>query len=272
MDSGKPLLIGISARILYDPPEGFEIKKKTVQYLEDSLAHLVTKRGALILMIPSLEMHSKLEKKDLDVHQYADVLDGLILQGGVDISPTTYGEEPIEVMKDHRTDPIRDRYELKLLKAFVQKKKPVLGICRGFQLMNVFKGGTLFQDLPTQRNQGMSHRADNYDEFTHHVVVQEGGMMASLYPKKIGDIVSIHHQGVNKLGDGLKVEATSDDGLIEAFSAPEHDFFLGVQWHPEFHVDAEERFLSAEPLMKAFIKACIKARDEVAPSERALHP
>src|SRR6218665_1045622 len=160
MESDKPLLIGISARILYDPPEGFEIKKKTVQYLEDSLAHLVTKRGGLIFMIPSLEMHSKLEKKDLDVHQYADVLDGLVLQGGVDISPTTYGEEPIEMMKTQKTDPIRDRYELKLLKAFVQKKKPVLGICRGFQLMNVFKGGTLFQDLPSQRENGLHHRAD----------------------------------------------------------------------------------------------------------------
>lgn len=264
-------MIGISARILYDPPEGFEIKKKTVQYLEDSLAHLVTKRGGLILMIPSLETHSKLEKKDLDVHQYADVLDGLILQGGVDVSPTSYGEEPIEVMKDHRTDPIRDRYELKLLKAFVQKKKPVLGICRGFQVMNVFKGGTLFQDLPTQRNRGYSHRADTYDQFTHQVTVEEGGMMAPMYPHKKGEIVSIHHQGINKLGAGLRVEATSEDGLIEAFSSPDHDFFLGVQWHPEFHIDAEERFLSAEPLMKAFLKACIRARDEAAATERPLH-
>ncbi|KYG66910.1 anthranilate synthase [Bdellovibrio bacteriovorus] len=272
MDSERPLLIGISARILYDPPEGFEIKKKTVQYLEDSLAHLVTKRGGLIFMVPSLEMHSRLEKKDLDVHQYADVLDGLVLQGGVDISPTTYGEEPIEVMKDHRTDPIRDRYELKLLKAFVQKKKPVLGICRGFQLMNVFKGGTLFQDLPTQHEHGVAHRSDSYDAFTHAVKVVNGGMMDKMYERKFGEIVSIHHQGVNKLGTGLQIEAVSDDGLVEAFSSTEEDFYFGVQWHPEFHADEEERFLSAEPLMKAFLKACKKAKEATPIQEPPLNP
>lgn len=272
MDSERPLLIGISARILYDPPEGFEIKKKTVQYLEDSLAHLVTKRGGLIFMVPSLEMHSRLEKKDLDVHQYADVLDGLVLQGGVDISPTTYGEEPIEAMKDHRTDPIRDRYELKLLKAFVQKKKPVLGICRGFQLMNVFKGGTLFQDLPTQHQNGVSHRSDTYDAFTHSVKVSSGGMMDKMYERKFGEIVSIHHQGIKKLGEGLQVEAISDDGLIEAFSSTQEDFYFGVQWHPEFHADEEDRFLSAEPLMKAFLKACKKAKESIPFQEKTLNP
>ena len=223
-------------------------------------------------MVPSLEAHSKLEKKDLDVHQYADVLDGLILQGGVDICPTSYGEEPIEVMKDHRTDPIRDRYELKLLKAFVQKKKPVLGICRGFQLMNVFKGGTLFQDLPTQHSFEVSHRSDVYDSLTHMVKVLNGGIMDKMYERKFGDIVSIHHQGVKKLGKGLQIEAVSDDGLVEAFSSTEDEFYVGVQWHPEFHVDEEERFLSSEPLMKAFLNACKKTKEADSFSGVPLNP
>lgn len=252
----RPLLIGLSARILYDPPEGFEIKKKTIQYLEDSIAHLVAKRGALVVMIPSLETCSALEVGDLNVGQYADALDGLVLQGGIDISPSMYGEEKMEVNKDVRTDPIRDRYEMKLLQAFVQRKKPVLGICRGFQLMNIFKGGSLFQDLPTQQAESkVLHRSDSYDNFTHHVDVAAGGILETMYPKR-GEIVSIHHQGVKRLGKGLQVEATSEDGLIEAFSDPSERFFVGVQWHPEFHIDQEDRFLGSEPLMRAFLKAC----------------
>jgi anthranilate synthase component 2/putative glutamine amidotransferase len=259
VESTRPLVIGISARILHNAPDSFETSQKTIQYLEESVAHLIAKRGALIFMVPSLETFTVLEKKDLDVNQYADVLDGLVLQGGVDISPASYGEEPIEIMKDMRTDPIRDRYELKLLKAFAAKKKPVLGICRGFQLMNVFKGGTLFQDLPTQKKSDTIHRTDD-DDFTHHVNVEAGGLLEKMYPQKRGDIVSIHHQGVKVLGPGLRTEAVSEDGLIEAFSSTEDDFFVGVQWHPEFHIDAEERFLSAEPLMRTFLSACERKR------------
>lgn len=265
MENTKPLLIGISPRLIYNPPEGFEIRNRTIQYLEQSLGHLVAKRGGLIFMIPSLESDSLLEKSDLNVHQYADVLDGLVLQGGVDISPTTYGEEPIELMKDVRIDPIRDRYELKLLKAFSERRKPVLGICRGFQLMNVFKGGTLFQDLPTQNHGGVHHRSDLYDNYTHLVQVEPGGELAAMYGDvKGGEIVSIHHQGIKNLGANLQIEARSDDGLIEAFSSKDDDFFVGVQWHPEFHIDDEERFLSSDPLMKSFIRACKKRREETA--------
>jgi anthranilate synthase component 2/putative glutamine amidotransferase len=125
--------------------------------------------------------------------------------------------------------------------------------------MNVFKGGTLFQDLPTQKKSDTIHRTDE-DSFTHHVTVEPGGYLEKMYPQKRGDIVSIHHQGVKVLGRGLKVEATSEDGLIEAFSSTDEDFFVGVQWHPEFHIDAEERFLSAEPLMRTFLKACENRR------------
>ncbi|MEN0057293.1 MAG: type 1 glutamine amidotransferase [Bdellovibrio sp.] len=256
MSTARPLLIGLSPRILYETPEGFEIKRKTIQYLEESLAHLVGKHGGLIFMVPSLESSSLLEKSDLNVHHYAEVLDGLVLQGGVDISPSMYGEEPIDIMTSHRTDPIRDRYELKLLKAFVLKKKPVLGICRGFQLMNVFRGGTLFQDLPTQRTSAVFHyQQELYDKATHMVEVQKGGVFENIYPAQ-GEIVSIHHQGVKNLGADLKVEATSEDGLIEAFSSTDGSFFVGVQWHPEFHLDDEERFLRSEPLMKIFMQAC----------------
>ncbi|WP_374077986.1 gamma-glutamyl-gamma-aminobutyrate hydrolase family protein [Bdellovibrio bacteriovorus] len=256
METAKPLLIGLSPRILHEAPEGFEARGKTIQYLEQNLAHLIAKHGALVFMIPSLETSSILNKEDLDVNQYADVLDGLVLQGGVDICPSLYGEEPIPAMENQRTDPVRDRYEIKLLKAFAKRQKPVLGICRGFQLMNVFKGGTLFQDLPSQRPDKVAHfRADLYDRLTHSVEIEPGGRLAKMYTRG-GEIVSIHHQGIKKLGEGLRVEATSSDGLIEAFSATENSFFVGVQWHPEFHKDFEEHFLSSEPLVRSFLEAC----------------
>ncbi len=256
MDAAKPLLIGLSPRLLYKTPDGFEIKSKSIQYLEQNLAHLIAKHGGLVFMVPSLESSGLLEKDDLNVHQYAEILDGLVLQGGVDICPTLYGEEPIEVMAHHKTDPIRDRYELKLLKAFATRNKPVLGICRGFQLMNVFKGGTLFQDLPTQLPSNLAHfKSELYEKLTHRVEISPGGMLQQMYTAG-GEIVSIHHQGVKKLGNGLRVEATSEDGLVEAFSSTQDGFFVGVQWHPEFHIDEEERFLSSEPLVKKFLEAC----------------
>lgn len=259
MDAAKPLLIGLSARIIHKTSDDFEIKGKTIQYLEQNLAHLVGQEGALVVMIPSLESHSILERSDLDVHKYAEALDGLVLQGGVDISPSLYGEEPIEVMSKHRQDPIRDRYEMKLLHAFVQRKKPVLGICRGFQLMNVYSGGTLFQDLPTQRPLEVDHyRSDLYDRLTHDVKFVKNGLLHRMYGKNEGKIVSIHHQGIKNLGDQLKVEAHSDDGLIEAFSSQAYPFFVGVQWHPEFQqIDG---VLSAQPLVEAFIHACHEQR------------
>lgn len=262
MKHTKPLLIGLSARMLYNTPENFEIKKKTIQYLEQTLTHLVAKHGSLVVMVPSLEDSAILNKEDLNPYHYADALDGLVLQGGVDISPSMYNEEVIEVNKHIVTDPIRDRYELKLLKAFVAKKKPILGICRGFQLMNIFKGGNLFQDLPTERESEVIHnKTDLYDDLIHKVEVQPGGLLSQIYPH-YGDIVSIHHQGVKVLGQNLKVEAISDDGLIEAFSGTDDHFYVGVQWHPEFHKPEEDRYLASEPLMKLFLTACQTARRE----------
>ena len=249
--------------MLYNTPDGFEIKRKTIQYLEQSLAHLIAKHGCLVVMIPSLEGSGVLDKEDLDVYKYADALDGLILQGGVDISPSFYGEEPLPVMSKHVTDPIRDRYELRLLKAFSTCKKPVLGICRGFQLMNVYAGGTLFQDLPSQRTSDIIHnKTDLYDQLIHEVTITPGGELAKIYPES-GTIVSIHHQGVKDLGKNLQVEARSDDGLIEAFSSKSDGFYVGVQWHPEFHKEEDQTFLQAEPLVKLFLKACAEYKKPV---------
>ncbi|MNK15813.1 Gamma-glutamyl-gamma-aminobutyrate hydrolase PuuD [compost metagenome] len=241
--------------MLYNTPDGFEIKRKTIQYLEQTLAHIVAKHGCLVVMIPSLEDSAVLNKEDLNPYNYADALDGLVLQGGIDISPGVYGEEPLPVNKNCATDPIRDRYELKLLKAFTTRKKPVLGICRGFQLMNIFNGGTLYQDLPTQRAGEVYHnKPELYDEWLHNVAIHPEGVLSPLYPPA-GQIVSIHHQGVKVLGKDLRIEAISDDGLIEAFSGTKDNFYVGVQWHPEFHKE-DSKYLASEPLIKLFLKAC----------------
>ena len=178
---------------------------------------------------------------------YAGVLDGLILQGGADISPLAYGGQPRK--PEWAGDPMRDRHEIDLVRAFSQAGKPVLGICRGAQLINVALGGTLHQDVPL-------HRSDEYDRHAHEVRLEPGSGLARLYgetgPRRV---VSIHHQAIDRLGRGLTVEAHSEpDGLVEAIRSAGPGYICGVQWHPEFH-GGRSGFLEGGPLLDEFLGA-----------------
>ena len=138
-----PLSIGVSARIHH--PEGKALDlggvfTKTLHYLEQSVAHWIMSSNVLVFMIPVIESEGKVKRSDMRLHHYADALDGLVLQGGADIAPETYGEAALH--SDWQGDRVRDRYEIELFQAFVDNKKPVLGICRGCQLINVAFGGT----------------------------------------------------------------------------------------------------------------------------------
>lgn len=170
---------------------------------------------------------------DLEViKKQLELLDGLLLAGGADINPSYYGQDFKENMGV--ISPERDEGEFLVLKEFYKTKKPILGICRGHQLINVFMGGTLFQDLKYTGKEVLKHRQDFYPELAVHKVkiIDENNMLSKLYGKEIATN-SFHHQSIDKLGKGLTTIATTEDGVIEAFQMKSHDFLYGIQWHPE---------------------------------------
>ncbi len=259
--SSPKVAIGLSPRILHAVPAELGFRGKTLQYLEQSMAHCVIRAGAVTVMIPTVDRNDRLGVWEVRTSDYASLLDGLLLQGGADIDPSLYGEEPTELLGP--TDPIRDRFELELLRAFAAAGKPVLGVCRGMQLINVAYGGTLHQDLQHANIVENVHRKlELYDELSHEIQLTPGGWLNSLYEGSTATRVnSIHHQGIKRLGDGLVVEATADDGVIEAVRHAELPFMVGVQWHPEFHDARFPELLPPEPMLKAFLRAAQERRD-----------
>ncbi len=253
--TGRPLKIGLSARLLHTPPAELGFRNKTLQYLEQSIAHWLMAHGALALMVPTLGLDAEVSRRKISVHQYVEALDGLLMQGGADLSPSSYGQQPLR--SEWSGDLARDRYEIELLDGFISQGKPVLGICRGCQLINVAFGGTLYQDVATQVEQASVHvDAHLYDQLHHAIRIEAGSHLSEIYPGlATARVNSIHHQAVDRLGSDLDVEARSaDDGVIESIRARGSVFIAGVQWHPEFHV-VDPTLLSPEPLMRAFLAA-----------------
>jgi putative glutamine amidotransferase len=255
----KPhLLIGVSARIYYPAGPVLDLGgvwTKTLHYLEQSVAHWLLRGGALAVMIPAVDSQSLTVREDFNLKQYADALDGLVLQGGNDVAPQSYGEEPLH--PDWAGDAVRDRYEIELVRAFVDAGKPVFGICRGHQLLNVAFGGTLLQDIPTQRPGAQMHvNRGHYERNLHTVEIVPDGRLAQLYPGlQRATINSIHHQAIKDLSPEFDVEARCpEDGMIEAVRWRGPSFVAGVQWHPEFHHGtADPAIFDDTPLLEDFL-------------------
>jgi putative glutamine amidotransferase len=239
--------IGISACFFHADPQRPVFKGKTLLYMEQSMSHWVMSEGAQAWMLSAPAPDSKVTYKDL-----VGELDGLVLQGGSDVSPKSYGEAPLK--PEWSGDYLRDLYEIALVKEFRDQGKPVLGICRGIQLLNVAFGGTLYQDILSQVPGAAGHRNwDIYDQNFHTVSLK--GSLAQLYPGQASVRVnSVHHQAVKALGPGLAVEATSDqEGLVEAVRAESGPYLLGVQWHPEFQDSQDASLLDGKKFLREFL-------------------
>jgi putative glutamine amidotransferase len=191
----------------------------------------VQRAGGLAVLLPPDEV---LEAEPDDV---LDLLDGLILAGGADIDPSAYGAEPHA--ETHGTVPERDSFEIALARRAIECDLPLLGVCRGMQLMNVAQGGTLLQHLPEAYGHHEHRRAiGTFDGADHDVRLEPGSLAARAAGETLHGTKSHHHQGIDRLGEGLRVTGWSVmDELPEAFEIPENRFALGVQWHPE----ADER-------------------------------
>jgi putative glutamine amidotransferase len=193
-------------------------------FLPEQYFDAVTASGGIAVLLPPQQ------DPDAAAPAVLDGLDGLILTGGLDVDPSLYGAERHPLTDPGR--PERDAWELALFRGAEERRMPVLAICRGLQLVNVARGGTLHQHLPealgTER-----YRVGGGVFATNEVAVQGGSRLAQLVGDGPIEVHSYHHQGVDRLGDGLVVTARTDDGLVQAFESDGDGYVVGVQWHPE---------------------------------------
>lgn len=260
----KTLIIGVSARIYYPTGPVLDLGgvwTRTLHYLEQSVAHWIMSGNAMPVMVPAVDRESLTRRSEIDLVTYAAKLDGLVLQGGNDLAPDTYGERALR--PEWEGDRVRDRYEMELVQAFIDAGKPVFGICRGLQLLNVKFGGTLYQDIATERPAARQHvdRA-RYEELHHEVELVAGSHLASLYAGRTrARVNSIHHQGIKDLAPGFEVEARCpEDGMIEAIRQRGAGYVAAVQWHPEFHHNAGRRTFDDGAMLQDFLDAARATR------------
>lgn len=231
----KPL-IGVSL--------SFNDKDRAYQ-LAETYIESVKKAGGIPVLLP----HTPEDAASLAVR-----CDGLLISGGPDMDPAYFDEQPIPQIG--AICPERDESEVALLKAFMDAGKPVLGICRGSQILNVVFGGTLYQDLYSQYKQEapIKHVQQGPRWYTSHgITVEKGTKLEEIFGDRHIGVNSFHHQAVKDVAPGFVVAAKAPDGVIEAIEKPDHPFCIGVQWHPECMFEQNTPF---DKLFETFIAAC----------------
>ncbi|MHB1652837.1 MAG: gamma-glutamyl-gamma-aminobutyrate hydrolase family protein [Desulfitobacteriaceae bacterium] len=179
-------------------------------------------------------------------------LDGLLLSGGGDISPIYLGELPVRGIKE--SFPQRDDSEITLVKQALDRDVPLLGICRGIQVMAVAAGGKIYQDIPSQYPSSLEHSQTAPREYPWHEVELSESLLYNIIKERKISVNSLHHQAVSALPQGFVTSAKAPDGVIEGIERPQAKFCLGVQWHPE----SMGQEIHSKALFASFVKACNK--------------
>jgi putative glutamine amidotransferase len=234
----KPI-IGLTSQFEYSVSRKFN--KLNYTYID-----AVVKGGGVPIIIPILKNLDDLDK-------YLDSVDGIIFTGGEDISPLLFGEDPTKEVDTICYD--RDKIELELFKRAYSRGMPILGICRGLQLINVALGGTLYQDINSQLPNSLGHISTyNIEGGYHSIDIINDTILYDILGKEKINVNSQHHQSVKELGKNLRVNALSSDGVIEGIETTTGNFVLGVQFHPEAMIEEAKEFIN---IFEYFILYCL---------------
>lgn len=224
---------------------------KKDDYVKGAYAHQdyvtsLTEAGAVPIILPSASEDG--------VGKYMEFCDGFVISGGCDVDPRFYNENPSVQIGAFDTE--RDRAELQLIRRAAALNKPVFGICRGLQAINVAFGGSLIQDIPSEVKGALQHEQKEPREKSSHLVKldQESGLYQLFHKQSEIYVNSLHHQAIKRLADDLRAVAYSDDGIIEAVEAVNGLDVLGIQWHPESMAAGGDELMRL--LFKKFVRKC----------------
>lgn len=237
---GAPV-IGITAN-LFVAEDRPQYPNKELLVCDRAMERAVARAGGLPILLPVVTDPGR-------IGAYLGIIDGLLLSGGSDVDPTSYGHE----VGSWPGQPERDRFERDLIDGARAAATPILGVCRGLQMLNVACGGTLLTDIETERPGGHAHRdRARYDRHRHPITIEPGTWLDELYGgEACGEVNSVHHQAIDRLGAGLRPVAWSDDGLVEAIVAPADRWTWAVQWHPEWDTGGAAEALFARLVQEA---------------------
>lgn len=232
----KPI-IGISSNL----------KEQVLSVSTDNI-HAVLESGGVPIVLPNIE------GDDLD--SIAEMIDGLLLTGGGDIDPTLFGEEPHPRLGN--ITPERDTFEIALIQKMLELNKPILGICRGAQILNIAVGGDMYQDIHSQiENKLLQHdQKAPRTHASHFVWIMKDSILSDIVQLETFKVNSFHHQAVKKVPQGFGISAIASDGMIEAIESKTHKFVMGLQWHPECLLLKND--LMSANIFQAFLSACEK--------------
>jgi gamma-glutamyl-gamma-aminobutyrate hydrolase PuuD len=203
-------------------------KNKLIDYVGEFHLELLAQLGAFPAIVPVVDGTLVL------LPQYIEHMAGLLLVEGDDVEPRRFAARKANFKYVHETLPLKDEIEIRLLRHALRSGLPILGICRGSQLLNVVCGGTLYGDVQKEKGTERKHiDLENYDTYRHPISVEAGTPLARWYRRKALNVNSYHHQGIRELASRFRPMAHADDGLIEAFYDPEAAFVVGLQFHPE---------------------------------------
>jgi len=245
-DSAKPV-IGINVWLATQDTTNVSMSVRST-YVD-----AVVEAGGIPVVLPAVE-------DEAVIRQYVQMMDGFIFAGGRDLNPALYGQEQHESVVTENVR--REAFDLELMRQVLDAEKPILGICLGMQQMNVVRGGTLIQDIPSFTDVDEDHRPADVPgtHLAHDVLIDEDSILHSLIGESTLTVNSLHHQACGDLGDGILVTGRSPEGIVEAIEIPDYPFALGVQWHPEMLYDVDS---SHHTLFRALIEAA-KGNDPLA--------